>query len=61
LQQFLSNEIVLYLDIVQKVKLKPLNIGDSYGIPPERKVLFRRQTFTPSYHKVFIEVSKYKQ
>jgi hypothetical protein len=31
---------------------------DSFGVPSNRKVLFRRLTFTRNYHKIIIELSK---
>jgi len=35
--------------------------GNAFGIPTERKVLFRRMTFTRNYHKIVIEISKKKK
>ena len=49
------------INIVQKVKLKPLDLGESFGIPSSRKVLFRRLTFTKDFNKLVIEISKKKQ
>ena len=34
---------------------------ESYGVPGNRKVLFRRLTFTKTYHKIIIELSKKKK
>jgi hypothetical protein len=47
--------------LVEKAVLKPLDLGETYGVPLDRRVLFRRVTFTKSYHKVLIELSKKKK
>jgi len=47
--------------VVEKAILKPLELGDIYGVPNDRRVLFRRVTFTQSYHKILIELSKKKK
>jgi hypothetical protein len=49
------------ISLVIKPVLKPFELGESYGIPMNRKVLFRRLTFTKTFHKILIELSKYKK
>jgi hypothetical protein len=48
-------------DLVEKAVLKPLDLGETYGVPLDRRVLFRRVTFTKTYHKVLIELSRKKK
>ena len=47
--------------LVEKAVLKPLDLGETYGVPLDRRVLFRRVTFTKTYHKVLIELSRKKK
>ncbi|TNV73947.1 hypothetical protein FGO68_gene5103 [Halteria grandinella] len=42
-----------------QAQLKPLDLCGFDGIPPDRKVLFRRLLFSPAYHKILIELSKH--
>lgn len=49
------------ITVVEKAVLKPLDLGETYGVPLDRRVLFRRVTFTKTYHKVLIELSRKKK
>lgn len=56
-----KNNFELYILLVEKAVLKPLDLGEAYGVPLDRRVLFRRVTFTKTYHKVLIELSRKKK